>query len=108
MKPVFKLSPNVAVQTPDIDSARAFYSEVLKLHVKNDTGKEIEFKSGNSCFYIMKSKTNNIVLEFFVNDLESAKIHLVNNGCKIIKWEGKGKDCYMEDPFGLVFNLWEE
>jgi len=23
-------------------------------------------------------------------------------------WEGKGKDCYMRDPFGLTFNLWEE
>jgi len=26
----------------------------------------------------------------------------------VVKWEGKGNDCYMRDPFGLVFNLWEK
>jgi predicted enzyme related to lactoylglutathione lyase len=108
MKPKFKLSPNVAVQTQDITSAREFYSNILKFSIKNDTGTEVEFKSGDSCFYVMESKKNNTVLEFFVNDLETAKNHLLENGCKIIKWKGKGKDCYMEDPFGVVFNLWEE
>jgi len=108
MKPIFKLSPNVAVQTQNIELAKTFYSKVLQLPIKNDNGVELEFKSGDSCFYVMKSQTNETVLEFYVNDLESAKNHLVENGCKIIKWEGRGKDCYMEDPFGLVFNLWEE
>ena len=99
MKPIFKLS---------IDSARTFYSKILQLPIKSDTGTEIEFKADNSCFYVIKNeKRQNTVLEFFVNDLKSAKKHLLENGCKIVKWEGKGKDCYMEDPFGLVFNLWE-
>jgi hypothetical protein len=47
-------------------------------------------------------------LEFLVEDLEAARDHLIGNGCKIIKWEGKGKDCYLQDPFGVVFNLWEK
>ncbi len=108
MKPTFKKSNNVAVLTEDIDSARKFYSNILELPIKNDTGNEIEFETGDSCFYVIKNENRqNTVLEFFVNDLETAKNHLLEHGCKIVKWEGKGKDCYIEDPFGLVFNLWE-
>ena len=48
------------------------------------------------------------VLEFYVDDLEEARDHLVKNGCKILRWKGKGQDCYIQDPFGVIFNLWEE
>ena len=46
-------------------------------------------------------------MELFVDDLEAAKRFLTDNGCKIIRWEGLGKDCYIEDPFGLRFNIWQ-
>ena len=48
------------------------------------------------------------VLEFCVDNLDVAKERLVSKGCQIIKWEEKGKDCYLKDPFGVIFNLWEE
>jgi hypothetical protein len=32
----------------------------------------------------------------------------VANGCKVLRWRGKGQDCYIQDPFGVIFNLWEE
>ena len=35
------------------------------------------------------------IMELFVDDLENAKEELLNNGCKIIKCDGKGKDCYI-------------
>jgi len=50
----------------------------------------------------------NTVLEYLVNNLEAAKEYLLKNGCETVKWEGKGRDCYMKDPFGTIFNLWEE
>lgn len=28
-------------------------------------------------------------------------------GCQVVVWEGGGKPCYMRDPYGFVFNLWE-
>ena len=50
-------------------------------------------------FYVIKhSNRTGRVLEFLVDDLEAARDHLIGNGCKIIKWEGKGKDCYLQDP----------
>ena len=47
-------------------------------------------------------------MEFNVDDLDEAKEYLLANDCTVVKWEGKGKDCYMRDPYGLVFNLWEK
>ena len=51
-----------------------------------------------------------IILELFVDNLEKAKQCLIDNGCEIIKWKGKGKgkDCFIIDPFGIVFNIWEQ
>ncbi len=47
-------------------------------------------------------------MEFCVDDLDVARDSLISKGCRVIKWEGKGKDCYLKDPFGMIFNLWEE
>jgi hypothetical protein len=45
------------------------------------------------------------MLDFSVDDLEAAVEHLKQNGCLVLQWDGKGGDCFMKDPFGLVFNL---
>ena len=39
---------------------------------------------------------------------EEACRELEARGCQVVVWEGKGGDCYMRDPFGLTFNLWED
>jgi predicted enzyme related to lactoylglutathione lyase len=46
-------------------------------------------------------------MELFVDDLEAAKQVLLANGCKVLRWKGKSQDCYIEDPFGVRFNIWE-
>ena len=47
-------------------------------------------------------------MELFVDDLDKAREILETNGCKILRWRGKGQDCYVQDPFGVIFNIWEE
>jgi len=42
-----------------------------------------------------------------VTDLDKARNELMEKGCMVVTWEGKGNPCYMRDPFGFVFNLWE-
>jgi len=42
-----------------------------------------------------------------VADLDKARNELMEKGCMVVTWEGKGNPCYMRDPFGFVFNLWE-
>ena len=43
-----------------------------------------------------------------LDNLEEARDILLENGCEVVVWKGKGEDCYMQDPFGVIYNLWEE
>ena len=45
------------------------------------------------------------VLEVTVDSVEEAKRRLVKNGCEIIKDEPDFPRCYIQDPFGLIYNL---
>lgn len=47
------------------------------------------------------------VMELFTADLERAREILVAAGCEVLRWHGKGDHCYVQDPFGVIFNLWE-
>jgi hypothetical protein len=40
--------------------------------------------------------------------VEAAKAYLTERGCRVLRWEGAGKACLIEDPFGIRFNLWQE
>ena len=58
-------------------------------------------------FIIRDDKISGPILELFVDELEAAHDELVANGCKVLRWRGKGQDC-IEDPFGVIYNIWEE
>jgi hypothetical protein len=45
------------------------------------------------------------VFEVTVNDLEAAKLRLVKHGASVVKDEPKFPRCYLQDPFGLIYNL---
>jgi hypothetical protein len=59
-------------------------------------------------FVIEDDEVSGLVMELFVEDLAAARDFLLANGCKIVRWRGKGQDCYIRDPFGVIFNLWEQ
>ena len=48
-----------------------------------------------------------LVMELFVDNSEAAKADLISHGCEVIRWRGKGQDCYTLDPFVVTFNIWE-
>ena len=65
-------------------------------------------KNGNQYFYLIKeNREKGSVIEYEVKDINKAKIELQNNGCKILKWDGKGKDCFVKDKYGMIFNIWQ-
>ena len=41
-------------------------------------------------------------------DIRRGKATFSRKSCEIVRWEGKGMNCYVRDPFGMVFNVWEE
>jgi catechol 2,3-dioxygenase-like lactoylglutathione lyase family enzyme len=104
----FKFSRCFLIQTPDMEKAVAFYRDIIGLELAPSRPRETEFKAGQFRFFLDKGEPLGPVMEYVVPDIESAKKELLAAGCQIVRWDGVGKSCYMRDPFGMVFNLFEE
>lgn len=105
-----RMSKNIGLQVNDVEKAKEFYSTIfgMKEPAQNDVD-EIEFRTMHNSIYLMGGNENlGPIMEVVVSDLDEAKKHFSENGCEILRWHGKGKDCYIKDPFGMVFNIWEE
>ena len=105
----FKMSPNVAVRTKKFSEAVDFYTKVLGFADRSRDPELADLEADPlNIFVIADDEVSGPVMELFVDDLEKAREVLVANGCKVLRWRGKGQDCYIQDPFGMVFNIWEE
>lgn len=104
----FKLSRCICLQHPARDKIVKYYKEIFGLEIIKEDTDTAEIAGDPIRFFIDKAEPRELILEFIVEDLEAAREHLNASGCRVIRWEGKGKTCYMRDPFGTLFNLWEE
>lgn len=105
----YRMSPNVAVRTGDAVAAVEFYSRVLGFPIRAHADDVADLEADPlTLFVIDDPEITGPVLELFVDDLEAARDELVANGCTVVRWLGKGRDCYIRDPFGVTFNLWED
>ncbi|MGD8793260.1 MAG: VOC family protein [Anaerolineae bacterium] len=105
----FEMSPNVAVRTRNFSEAVDFYTNVLGFQNRSDSPDLADLDASPlNLFVIEDPEIRGPVMELFVDDLEAARETLVANGCKILRWRGKGQDCYVQDPFGVIFNVWEK
>jgi predicted enzyme related to lactoylglutathione lyase len=105
----FKMSPNIAVRTAKFAEAVDFYASVIGFKNRSDDPELADFDASPITLYVLEDdEFSGPVMELFVDDLESARQKLVANGCKVLRWRGKGQDCYIQDPFGVIFNLWED
>lgn len=105
----FKMSPNVAVRTRRFSEAIDFYTKVLGFQNRSDNPDLADLDASPLNLFVDEDlEIRGPVLELFVDDLEEARETLVAEGCQILRWRGKGQDCYAEDPFGVIFNVWEK
>ena len=105
----FRMSPNIAVRTQQFSEAVDFYTRVIGFHDRSENPELADLDANPlNLFIIEDDEFSGPVLELFVDDLEAARDELVANGCKVLRWRGKGQDCYLEDPFGVIYNIWEE
>jgi len=106
----FKMSPNVAVRTQgQFSEAVDFYSNVLGFQNRSKDPELGDMDANPINLFILEDdEFRGPVMELFVEDLEEARKILEANGCKVLRWRGKGQDCYVQDPFGVIFNIWEE
>ena len=106
----FRMSPNVAVRTQgQFAEAVDFYTKVLGFQNRS-TDPELGELDANpiNLLVLEDEEIRGPVMELFVDDLDEARETLEANGCKVLRWRGKGQDCYIQDPFGVTFNVWEE
>jgi catechol 2,3-dioxygenase-like lactoylglutathione lyase family enzyme len=103
----YRMSPNVAVRGSDVAAAVEFYSGVLGFPVRGTEPMDVD-ADPLTLFLIGDDDMQGPVLELFVDDLDAARAELVAKGCEVIRWRGRGQDCYLRDPFGVTFNLWED
>jgi len=104
----FKLSRCINLRSPAQEQVVEFYRKVLGFEVSGKVGEAFEMKTDSIRLFVDKAESRELVLELLVPDLEKARDELMAAGCQVICWEGKGKDCYVRDPFGTTYNLWEE
>jgi predicted enzyme related to lactoylglutathione lyase len=93
----FRMSPNVSIRTGQFAEAVRFYNQVIGFEIRTESDTTADLDASP--------------LTLFVDDdreLQGPVMELVANGCKVLRWKGKGQDCYIQDPFGVRFNIWEE
>ena len=105
----FKMSPNIAVRTDRFYEVVRFYTEVIGFENRSQDPELADLDASPlNIFIIEDDEVRGPVMELFVDDLEAARRELVANGCKVLRWRDKGQDCYIQDPFGVIYNIWEE
>ena len=106
----FKMSPNIAVRTQgQFAQAVDFYTNVLGFRNRSTDPELGDLEADPINLLVLEDdEFRGPVMELFVDDLEEARKVLEANGCKVLRWRGKGQDCYIQDPFGVIFNIWEE
>ncbi len=104
----YLFSKCICLESPDQPNMVSFYRDVMGLQVAHEHPDSAEIAAGPVRLFLDKRPNLNVIFEFLVPDLESAKEELLASGCEVVRWEGKGGCCYLRDPFGLIFNLYEE
>lgn len=104
----YEVSRCVCIQLPDPDRALAFYRDVVGLPVADERGGTIELDAGPLRLFLDRGAPLGPILELIVDDVGKARDDLLAAGCTVLQWDGPGHPCYLRDPFGVVFNLFEE
>lgn len=96
---------DILIQAPDPKNAADFYVEQLGFEVTGETAEMISLHGRHINLFIERGPALGPVLEVTVGNVEEAKARLVQNGCTIVKDEPEFPRCYVQDQFGLIYNL---
>jgi catechol 2,3-dioxygenase-like lactoylglutathione lyase family enzyme len=105
VKPPLESSRDVIIRTASWDEATRFYGSVLGLPVTHRSETLMGFETGAFKLYVEKGPGHGPVFEFLVADVDAAKRALLSAGCTIKEEDASAPRCYIEDPYGLIFNI---
>ena len=98
-------STDILIQAEDPKKAASFYVEQLGFEITDEVPHMVSLHGEHINLFIERGPTLGPVFEVTVVNLEEAKRRLVKNGCLIVKDEPDFPRCYVQDPFGLIYNL---
>ena len=102
-----RFGADILLQSPDPKEAALFYVEQLGFEITNETEDMISLHGEHINLFIERGRPLGPVLEVTVDDVDEAKARLTKYGCVVVKDEPDYPRCYVEDPFGLIYNLTE-
>jgi catechol 2,3-dioxygenase-like lactoylglutathione lyase family enzyme len=100
-----RFGPDILLQSPDPKEAALFYVEQLGFEITDETDDMVSLHGEHINLFIERGRPLGPVLEVTVDDVEKAKARLTKNGCIVVKDEPDFPRCYVQDPFGLIYNL---
>ena len=96
---------DILIQSQDPKNAASFYVRQLGFEITDEKPNMISLHGKHINLFIERGPTLGPVLEVTVDNVEAAKQRLTKNGCQIVKDEPDFPRCYIQDPFGLIYNL---
>ena len=97
---------DIIFDSPDPKKKRhSFCVEQLGFEITDETANMISLHGKHINMFIERGPLLGPVFEVTVDNVEDAKARLTKNGCSIVKDEPEFPRCYVQDPFGLVYNL---
>ena len=100
-----RFGADILLQSPDPKEAALFYVEQLGFEITDETEEMISIHGKNINMFIERGPALGPVLEVTVDDVDEAKARLKKYGCVVVKDEPDFPRCYVQDPFGLIYNL---
>ena len=98
---------DILIQAPDAKAAAEFYVKRLGFEVTGEHDRWIDLHGEAINLFIEEGPALGPVLEVTVDNVEEAKKRLVAAGGRVVKDEPDFPRCYVQDPYGLIYNLTE-
>ena len=98
-------SRDVILRTDQWAHAQEFYASVFGFPVTHETPTMLRVDTGALRLFVEQGTPHGPVFDFLVPDVSTAKARLLAAGCRLVEEDPAVPRCYLEDPFGLVFNL---
>lgn len=105
MTGTFRSTRDFIIRTDAWEAATAFYGSILGFPVVHESETIIGFETGAFRLYVEKGDAHGPVFELLVQDVQAAKLKLLAAGCKLQEENPSVPRCYIQDPYGVAFNI---
>ncbi|HEY2071436.1 MAG TPA: VOC family protein [Rhizomicrobium sp.] len=96
---------DILIQSPDPKEAALFYVNLLGFEITDETPEMVSLCGANINMFIERGPSLCPILEVMVPNVAEARAKLTANGALVIKDEPEVPRCYVQDPYGLTYNL---